>query len=269
MDDIHVSLDSSLVSINIQHIKLARNFLPVSQCHLNYFISSGIMSLMTCHLRLLWNAQQGACNPSIASTNTTANTTFLLAQVFFLPVGIQLVGIFQKGLKPTWSRNLLRYMEIPIGSSQTSATMDDFCLKKWWTRDDALTHNGHTLTLLVLVPFDLRFFSERHVRCHQNDKQSFKKNIHPEEGGAMIQKEGLDVVGKQVEMLARNKPAWLIHERVQSRSSWFGGNIHNSLGKTCWSVTGRNITNLLSLAGIFQPVRVSEGKEETTTAFKH
>lgn len=265
LDDIHVS------SIHrYPAYQTCQKFLPsvTVSLELLHFIRHPVTAV-TCHLRLLWNAQQGACNPSIASTNTTANTTFLLALVFFWPLGSNWQAFSKKAENPRDPEIYFATMEIPIGSSQTSATMDDFCLKKWWTRDDALTHNGHTLTLLVLVPFDLRFFSERHVRCHQNDKQSFKKNIHPEEGGAMIQKEGLDVVGKQVEMLARNKPAWLIHERVQSRSSWFGGNIHNSLGKTCWSVTGRNITNLLSLAGIFQPVRVSEGKEETTTAFKH
>ena len=114
MDDIHVSLDSSLVSINIQHIKLARNFFPVSQCHLNYFISSGIQSLMTCHLRLLWNAQQGACNPSIASTNTTANTTFLLAQVFFCPLGSNLQGV-PKRRKPRDPEIYFATWKFPLG----------------------------------------------------------------------------------------------------------------------------------------------------------
>lgn len=123
---------SSLVSISIPHIKLASwDFFPVSQCHFNYFISSGIMSLMTCHLRLLWNTQQGTCNPSIASTNTTANTTFLLAQVFFFgPLGSNFKGVPKRP-----KTHVIQKFTSLHGNSHwilpnICNSLDDFCLKK-------------------------------------------------------------------------------------------------------------------------------------------
>ena len=170
-------------------------------------------------------------------------------------------------------------MEIPIWVLPNICnSLDDVLFeKKWWLFSHSepglmpwpimVTH-WHYLYLSIFV-----FFSERHVRCHQNDKESLtKKNIHPEEGGAMQDSEGKNWCC----LLVNKSKCWQETHQHDSYTSecnpdpvGLGGTYTILSAKTCWSVAGTNITNLLSLAGIFQPVRVSEGKEETTTAFKH